>query len=455
MIFAFLIGSSSLFAQTTWQRVYSFPGYAIPGSVIQTKDSAYVAFGNLGNSILIFKVDQNGNNLWSHFYSYVYSEGHQIIENYDGTLTGVGTLESPLGANQLALWKFRASGETIWTKTFGWQGQSSHGIAISQTSDKGFVAVGSTGSIYQTDIYVVKVDSFGHLQWQKIFGDSGPTEWAGDVIAAENYYLILGCYVNYNTEYTWLLYLDQSGNLIQERIYNLGIGALGRKICQVPDGYIITGSFYTPSQRDMFLLLKTDTLGYQQWYRTYNAGPDDERAKAGFSTVNNDGYWIVGTKDYPGQSSPQVKIWVVRTNLQGETLFTRTFSHLGGLGCKDAKLCFDGGVVITAFVYSGTEAVLIKTDQSGNVGLCEEAEFFLLSQTLKIFPNPSTGLVNFQLPNGQSENLKIYDASGRQIKEVEVKNQLKLKLPAGIYFYRFQTEKRIIQTGKIVILGSN
>ncbi len=60
-----------------------------------------------------------------------------------------------------------------WEKTFGGS-DNDYGWSVQQTSDGGYIIAGETRS-YGTgysDVYLVKTDPAGNLQWQKTFGES-------------------------------------------------------------------------------------------------------------------------------------------------------------------------------------------------------------------------------------------------------------------------------------------
>jgi len=62
--------------------------------------------------------------------------------------------------------------DTEWTKTYG-GGSPDYGFSVEQTSDGGYIIGGRTGSFGAVgyDIYLVKTNSTGHVEWQTTFGD--------------------------------------------------------------------------------------------------------------------------------------------------------------------------------------------------------------------------------------------------------------------------------------------
>jgi len=89
-------------------------------------------------------------------------------------------------------------------------------------------------------------------------------------------------------------------------------------------------------------------------------------------------------------------------------------------------------------------------------------QFDSRQSTIDIYPNPTTGVFNFQFTiyNLQTVSVKIYDVHGREV-AVVVDREMPAGdhtvqwesegLPAGIYFYRLTTDDYRLTTGKLVI----
>jgi len=114
------------------------------------------------------------------------------------------------------------SDRVLWSKTFGGSAAEG-GRKVLETNDGGFVFVGYTCSqgAGNADVLIIKTDAEGNEQWTKTYGSSG---W----------------------EYAY--------------------GA-----CFAPDGGVVVTGYsnsFSNGERDAFLL-KTDTDGNQQWFKTF------------------------------------------------------------------------------------------------------------------------------------------------------------------------------------------
>ena len=126
-------------------------------------------------------------------------------------------------------------------------------------------------------------------------------------------------------------------------------------------GYIMAG--YTKSfgagGSDIWLI-KTDINGDTIWTRTYG----DSGNEYAYSVINtiDSGYVAVGTRN-SGKD-----VWLLKINRNGDTLWTRTFTKYGYGRCVPQT--YDSGYIITGYsdslVAGKTISWLIKTNISGD-----------------------------------------------------------------------------------------
>ena len=261
--------------------------------------------------------------------------------------------------------------DTLWTRTFGGS-NSDDGFSIRQTIDGGYIITGFTNSYGAGawDIYLLKCDMVGDLQWYNTFG--GTNNDCGQCVQQTNDggYIIAGYTYSYGAggKDIYLIKTDSLGNQEWYRTFG-GIGYEGSSsVQQTSDGgYIIIGctSSFGAGELDVYLI-KTDELGNQQWFKIFG-GSGDESGNDGQQTSDG-GYIIVGSKAPP--YSIAYDVYLIKTDILGNQLWSRTFginSYDIGNGVQQTN---DDGYIIVGATGSGVsspvDVYLIKTSDSGN-----------------------------------------------------------------------------------------
>ncbi len=269
----------------------------------QTPDGGYVisglthfGAGNYDNWLL--KLDALGNIQWNQIYGgggndyglYVNltSDGGYIMS---GFMEGLG-----YGGADVSLVKVDAAGNTQWVKVYGGAG-SDWGDFVEQTPDGGYIVTGYTDSYGAggPDVYVLKVDAAGTLQWSKTYGtggdDSQPWGNLGYITPDGGY--IIASHTNGagagNFDF-WVLKLDVAGNVEWSKTYGGGGEESSRHIEPTPDGGYIVGG-YTSSWGaggyDAYVV-KLDVAGNPRWSKVYGGGGTDRAV--GIKNTQDGGY---------------------------------------------------------------------------------------------------------------------------------------------------------------------
>ena len=141
--------------------------------VYQTTDGGYIicgktySFGAGGFDIYIIKTDANSDTIWTKAYGGTADDiGYYIEQTADGGYITVGESKSfggGFGNSNLYLLKTDSVGDLEWSKSFGGF-QADIGYEVHQTTDGGYIIVGESQSFGagSSDVYVIKTDSFGN-----------------------------------------------------------------------------------------------------------------------------------------------------------------------------------------------------------------------------------------------------------------------------------------------------
>jgi len=290
-------------------------------------------------------------------------------QTYDGGYIMVG-FSGSLSVAAIVAWlvKTDSNGDTIWTRSFG--GSSFDlGRSVQQTADSGYIISGLTSSLDTLgDAWLIKTNVRGDTLWTRTYG--GPSEDFLDeaALTTDGGYVAVGGTMSFGAgaHDVWLIKTDSRGDTSWTRTFGGANDDQGYTVQQTSDGgYIIAGltRSYGAGGSDVYLI-KTNAAGDTQWTRTFG-GPLDDRGLCARQT--RDGAYIVGgwTTSYPDSS---VYIWLIKTNANGDTLWTRKIGDtLGETWGGPVEQLDDGGYVITGLVASGFyDAYLVRTDSNGD-----------------------------------------------------------------------------------------
>jgi hypothetical protein len=257
------------------------------------------------------------------------SDGNFI---FGGMVTGVGA-----GLEDGFLTKIDANGDTLWSRTYGGPGNEWF-YHILQTPDGGYLAAGySDGFGFGTidtnrNIYLVKTDANGNLQWSKIYGTATgnqqafghcvqPTTDGGYIVAGQAGGYFPCCGNVQSDSGIVLMKVDTSGNMEWAKYFS---GEFGHAVKQTPDkGYLIagTGNYGGPNGDDV-VLIKTDSMGVLQWSRTFGGIGDED---GWLLELANDGGFVTGgwTESFGNDAE---HIYLIKTDTNGNSGCNETAS---------------------------------------------------------------------------------------------------------------------------------
>jgi hypothetical protein len=161
-----------------WSQTYGGTGGDRAFCVVQTSDGGYAIAGYTASSgagsydFWLVKTDGLGAKEWSQTYGGTnMEEARCVVQTSDGGYAIVGyTASSGAGSYDVWLVKTDASGNLIWSKTYG-GAENDYGYCVVETSD-GYALAGNTASSGAggVDCWFVKTDASGTLQWRKTYG---------------------------------------------------------------------------------------------------------------------------------------------------------------------------------------------------------------------------------------------------------------------------------------------
>lgn len=259
-----------------------------------------------------------------------------------------------------------------WSTTIGSSG-SDEVIEIQQTQDGGFIMVGSTDSYGAgfDDVYLVKTDSKGTLEWSTTYGGFTIDHGQSIQTTRDGGYIITGGTFSYGmgSYDVYLIKTNSLGTLEWSTTFGGTGWDYGHYVQQTQDGgYIVAG--YTGSfgaGLDDVYLIKTNQLGTLEWSTTVGGAKSDR----GFSIAQClDGGYIITGETNSNNSGYVLDVYLVKTDSLGNFQWQKYFGGSGYDRGYSVKQTQDGGFIITGETGSfgsDYDVYLIKTDPLGTL----------------------------------------------------------------------------------------
>jgi len=205
-----------------WEKTFGGGNIDVGESVQQTSDGGYIVaggtmpYGTGKGGVYLIKTDASGNKVWEKTFGGKDDEGHSVQQTSDGGYIVAGITNSyGAGGYDVYLIKTDASGNKVWEKTFGGS-KDEEWSSVQQTSDGGYIIAGDTMSYGAgvSDVYLIKTDASGNKVWEKTFG--GNKGDSGKLVqqTSDGGYIVVGTTNSYGAGVlnVYLIKTDANGN---------------------------------------------------------------------------------------------------------------------------------------------------------------------------------------------------------------------------------------------------
>jgi len=459
-----LIIPGAAFAQapdTSWTR--TFGGTLAEGAhdIDRTQDGNYIVVGevesNYANSdVYLLKVNSDGDTLWTTRFGNTNTNeiGRSVKATSDGgyIICGYGGVSQE---NEVILIKTDSLGNYEWGTSYG-PTPDNRGHAIIETSDGGFIVAGQAwivrGPFGSYDMYVIKTNAFGGLEWERFIG-GGSGDYALGVCEAEN-----GDFVATGRTQTFgwdafLVRLSPFGDSIWAVGLGQGIQTDGADVLALDDGsgFMMTGIQYDPSDEGSnAFLARVDNDADIVWWRDY--GGEDEEYGTSLAAMPDGGFIIGGMT---ARWDTGWNVYVIKTDFLGNEEWSDVFGAGGDDRGHGVTVGLDGSIAVAGWTSSyggGWLDVYVIKFEGSLVGIDDDPnsrlpEALTLEQN---YPNPfnSATEIKYFIPEGGHVTLEIFDLLGRKI-EALFNGSLESgihtsawnadKVPSGVYLYRLSS----------------
>jgi hypothetical protein len=440
--------------------------------ICQSSDGGYLGVGGMipcggssTNGGEITRLDSKGNVLWSKTCTHGVPDPYPVIQCSDGNFI-VGGMVSGVGAGLLDafLTKIDANGDTLWSRTYGSAGNEWL-YHILQTPDGGYLAAGYTDGLglgvidTNRNIYLIKTDANGNLQWSKTYGTKTGNQMAfGHCLqpTTDGGYIVTGqsagpfpCCGNVQSDSgIFLMKIDVSGNMKWAKYFS---GEFGHAVKQTADkGYLIAGTGnYGGATGDDALLIKTDSLGILQWSRTYGGNGNED---GWLLDIANDGGYVTGgwTESFGNLAE---HIYFIKTDTGGYSPCNENASS----GVVERVAHFASSNAATKVMTGPVTTTFTPMFQRGStiINLCSVSGIDQVkdnNEQVSICPNPSSGAIQINSLE-RMDDIKVTDIIGQLVYETKpntISTVLQLS-NAGMYFITI-TSGTITNTKKTIII---
>ncbi|MEP7317498.1 MAG: T9SS type A sorting domain-containing protein [Panacibacter sp.] len=245
-----------------------------------------------------------------------------------------------------------------------------YGNCVLETPDKGLCIIGSTSSFGSgnDDVYIVKLDSSGNMQWSKTF-DWGRKEYGlSAVITRDKGIAVTGyCFISFFSDTLWdafVLKLDSKGNTLWNKTIGGSGQDYGRNIIENLKGELLISGCtrsYGKGLNDIYLT-KLTPQGDLVWSKTYGTTGDDIAYSV---TATRGGFAFAG-------ASNGFRPFVTKCDSSGNVIWSKTISgNTVALGAFNSIIqTDDNGLALTGYTKTSTrgyDVLNVKLASNGKV----------------------------------------------------------------------------------------
>ncbi|MCD6017303.1 MAG: hypothetical protein K0S53_424 [Bacteroidetes bacterium] len=446
-------------SQTYFQKSYNKPLDQEGQDVLPTPDGGYLIAGYTNTSLLydcdlmILKTDASGNEVWTKTYGGSKPDfPYHMLATNDGNYFLVGYSQSYGGGDMdILLQKIDPSGNEIWLKTYGGNGND-YARDITATTDGNYMIVGSSNSSSTTgqNANLIKIDPAGDVIWSKTYGGSANDHGCIVKQCSDGGYIMLGQTYSYGIGNgdAWLVKMNSTGDTTWTKTFGGSQNDEGISLTVNSDNsftFVVRDSSNAGKDIDT-RVIKTSSTGSIIWDKTYGGNKKDTPKM--IQPTSDGGYIIAAISRSFGWINPDM--WFLKLTSSGDTTWTRHYGGSNNEHAYTARELADGSFISVGKTtsYGPTmDPILLKINSNGTltVGLRELAA----SSPIHLYPNPSSGNVTIDLHNFKAKKVTVTDVIGVEIysKEIENENILTIKLEdnkSGVYFVKSESETQSV-----------
>jgi hypothetical protein len=488
-----------------WSRSYGGTLNEGGGKFRRTADEGYIMLGSTSSNngdvtsqkgaedAWLVKMDYNGEIQWQKSYGGTNYDGAVTIDyTNDGgyifagyTWSNDGDVQGHLPGWNADYWvvKVDSIGNLQWQKCLGGT-MNDYATSILQTNDGGFMVAGLSssadgnvtghhGDTSKPDIWIVKLDSTGEIQWNKSYGGTEDEQVVEIIQLPDSGYAFATFTSSSDGDVSfnhglffdiWLVQLNPGGDILWEKTYGGSNTDVFGDLIKTQDGGYLLGGVTRSTDGDVtsFIgskgnawLVKLDSQGGLQWQKTY-VGINNDGGVHHIESTSDKGYVFTGAAlplTLLGQTS-FIDSWIVKIDSLGNEKWQMA---IGGSNIDDSQTILqtpDGGYIVGGSTFSNDNDVVDNHGQgdlwlvklSPSSGLEEQN---INQKEIGLYPNPASDLLKI---TGKANEGKLFSMLGEIVSSfVFAKGKAFIdvsEFPPGLYFLK--TDKG--EVGKVMVV---
>lgn len=334
-------------------------------------------------------------------------------------------------------------------------------LHVINTLDKGFLIVGQSvvPPSASADMYAVKTDSLGNMEWEQYYGGSNFEAAYSVVLTPDSGFLIAGWTQSFgNGQEDWyLVKTDMLGNQEWQKTYGSSEVDIATSITTTINGNHLISGVSGGDGASIGRVRKIDSLGTIIWSKSYKHE----------NNPTNDIWKTIELSDGSLVCTGMTRItddagWLLKTDSAGNKLWSRMYNKSINTDLfYDFITTDDSGFLVAGLAWNvdngSQDAWLLKVDSMGcayencTVGMDEEERNVLVD----VYPNPANNILNLELQEtGKVYVSELTNINGQVVYKSEIINQKSeidvRNLADGLYLLTLQNNEQRT-TLKIII----
>ncbi len=368
-----------------WEKFFGGVGRDVGTAVEQTADGGYVVTGTydtggfpLYDDLWLLRTDALGDLIWESRWDFEENSdrGYSLVITSDGGYVCGGHSYATGGSDLVStLVKFDGSGLLVWAREYG-AGGDERGATARETADGGFIFTGYTTSFGAggADVYLIKTDAAGILEWETAYGGGGD-DYGTDVVEFDDGitagYLVTGFGESFGLggEDACVIRVDLDGTELWRQAYGDSGDDRGYQFTFATDGSpVLVGSVDLDSATGSDLYqTKLDASGTSVWEKRHRNVTNSDDTSASVQYTSDGAIIMAGWTRISGHADDD--LWLVKTDLDGALLWEQRHGGLGHDRAWEVQETNDGGFVIVGETRSsgagGYDLWLARFDATG------------------------------------------------------------------------------------------